>query len=72
MIKDVAPLDSSRINDPQYWRERALETHDHANGLTNPLAREAMAYVAVRYNHVAEKIEKHLDDCCPRPGSYCE
>jgi hypothetical protein len=58
MAEGVPALDPTRINDAQYWRDRAIETRNRANGLTNMLAREEMAYIASRYDRVADKLEE--------------
>ena len=49
--------------DPAYWRQRACESRQLADRLTDPLSKDVMANIADSYDQLARQAERrHFGD----------
>jgi hypothetical protein len=47
-------------NDPQHWRDRAVEARALADRMTDPVGRKAMMEIAEKYEGLAERALERL------------
>ena len=45
--------------DPAYWRQRAWESRQLAERLTDPVSKDVMAVIADSYERLARQAEQH-------------
>ena len=46
-----------RFGSPKYWQERAEESRAMAEGMSDPVAKEAMQRIAESYEKIAKRAE---------------
>lgn len=47
------------LNNPHHWLERAEEARSAADGIADPLARQAMFRIAEAYEQMATRVQFH-------------
>ena len=57
-LKNIAPPDPKRLDDPNHWREKAEEARAKAEDMADADARETMEHVAEEYDELADRAER--------------
>jgi hypothetical protein len=60
-------MQSSHLNDPEHWRDRARQTRAMAETVTDSAAKRAMMAVAGEYDEVAKRAEDRRSGKMPPP-----
>jgi hypothetical protein len=56
----MSPPGDSLFDEPEHWRERAKETRNFAEQLTDPIVRAMMLRIAEDYERLAENAQQRV------------